>query len=183
MNKELASRTYRIALTSSVVYFVLQVLDVYITYLVTPDLHREENIIVTSFDLGWSYIIISAIAASLVMIAGQLWAWKTIVDRAPRSNQTYKEFYHHILFDQRPSSGPHSKHDLKGVLVSIALIILFSLIAAKLFVVIWNGLIFLFAIRVSDFTQMILIKNFVAGLFGLFMFFYFPSLLHKKTSE
>ena len=180
MSRALVSKVRRIALISSLVYLVLQVLDVYVTYLITPDLHREANIMVARFDLGWRYIILSATIACLIMFIGQFWAWNKLVSRFPSGKQGYQVFYHHLLYDQRASSGSHTKHDLKGVLASITLIILNSLIAAKLLVVIWNLLILLFAIRVSDFTQVVLMKNVIAGFFGLFMFFVYPYLLHKQ---
>jgi hypothetical protein len=182
MNKKLIKTAHRIASTSSVAYVVLQILDVYTTYLITPNLHREANILVARFDLGWGYVVISALVSSLIMIAGQFWAWKNLFELFPTREKAYKSFYRHLFFAETSLSENYGKYEIRGALSSIVIIILFGLIASKLLVVIWNALLLFFSIAVSSLTYFMLIKNFLSGLFGVFMFFVFPYLLHKKIS-
>lgn len=179
MNKKITIKTFRIAMTSSIFYLLFQILDIYITYQITPNLHREANILIARFDLGWAFVILSAIVATLIMFAAQFWVWENLRRRFPADKQHYSAFYHHILYD-RTSSRQHARHDTKGIVLSILLILLYSLIAAKVLVVIWNASTLIFSIPVEAFSQLMLIKNILAGLFGLFMFFVYLYLLYKK---
>lgn len=164
---------------SAIVYSIMQILDVYITYRITPNLHREANILVTSFDLGWQTIILSAIIACVIMFAAQIWVWKKLLSRFPAENKGYASFYRHILFE-RSSSGKRKNHDFKGIVASILMVVLYGLIAAKLLVVIWNVSIYYYAIRIDNFTQLLLAKNLLSGLFGAFMFFAYLYWIYKK---
>ena len=167
-------------MTSSVIYLLLQVFDVYLTYLLTPDLRLEANILVSRFNLGWTFVIMSAIATSVAMFAGQFWVWKNLLDRFPDGNQGYRDFYHHILYDRKSSKNNREKPDIKGIILSILLILVYGLLAAKFMVVIWNALFFIFAIRVEAFVQAMLTKNMLASLFGLFMYFVYLYQLYKQ---
>jgi hypothetical protein len=180
MNNEVITRTSRIAMASSIFYLIFQILDIYFTYRITPNLHREANFLVARFDLGWKFVILSAIVASVIMFAAQFWVWKSLRRRFPADKQHYSAFYHHILYDE-PSSKQNPRHDTKGIVISILMILLYSLIASKFLVVIWNASVLFISIRAEAFTHFMLIKNILAGLFGLFMFFLYLYLLYRET--
>jgi hypothetical protein len=179
VNQALAQKTSRIALTSGILYALLQVLDIAITYRITPDLHHEANILVARFDLGWGFIISSATVLSLFMIVAQFWVWHTLRARFPDRIEGYNSFYRHIFYLEN-STHEHREHDLKGILAGLLLILLYSLITAKLLVVVWNFSLVLFTVSVDDFTHAILVKNLLSGLVGLYMFFVYLFWLSKR---
>ena len=168
-------------MASSIFYLIFQILDIYFTYRITPNLHREANILIARFDLGWKFVILSAIVASVIMFSAQFWVWKNLRRRFPADKQHYSAFYHHILYNQ-PSSKQNPRHDTKGIVISILMILLYSLIASKFLVVVWNASVLFISIRAEAFTHFMLIKSILAGLFGLFMFFLYLYLLYRKTA-
>ena len=179
MDKQLADKATGIARVSGLSYLILQILDIYTTYRITPDLHREMNIFVVRFDLGWEFIILSALVATLIMFAAQFWVWKTLVSKFPVETERYGQFYRH-LFYTHVSNSKNLQHDMKSIIAGILMILLYGLIAAKFLVVIWNASLLFFVLAVEDFKLLMLIKNLLAGLFGLFMFFVYLFRLHRS---
>lgn len=164
--------TTRIALISSLVYIISHLIDITTTYILSPDLRREANIMISQFDFGWNYIFVSAALTSLVMVIGQLWAWKTLVKRFPDRKLGYAGFYHQIMQEARPH--------FMGSIVSLVIIILYSIIAAKILTVLWHLSLLTDPIYIEPFHQFLLIKNLLASLFGLYVFFIHVYLLHRK---
>jgi len=167
----LAAKTRRMALTASLLYFIFQLLDIATTWLISPELQRESNILVSRFGFGWGFIFLSAGISCLIMPVAQLWLWNNLRQRMPGRRLGYSAFYRSILFKPEQLPSGHHALDIKGTSMAVLLIVLYSLIAAKLFAVIWNGLLLTLLFHVESFALYILLKNLLAGGFGLYMFF------------
>jgi len=167
----LAAKTRQMALTASLLYFIFQLLDIATTWLISPELQQESNIMVARFGFGWGFIFLSAGIGCLIMLMAQRWLWNRLQQRLPSRRLGYSAFYHSILYKPVQQSGGHPALDYQGIFMAILLIALYSLIAAKLFAVIWNGLLLTLMFRVESFALLILLKNLLAGGFGLYMFF------------
>jgi hypothetical protein len=178
-NSALSKKTRRLALASSLLYFIFQLLDILLTYLISPELHRETNIMVARFGYGWGFVLLSAGIASLVMLLALPWVWKNLVQRFPSSKLGYSAFYHHLLFDTKTTSAGHKSLHLRTTIMAVLLILLYSLIAAKLFAVIWNALLLTLDIRLDDFMFYILLKNLLAATIGLYLFFVYLYFLQR----
>jgi hypothetical protein len=71
-------------------YIVFNLLDFYTTWLGTPDLKHEGNWIIRKFHLGWDFIIIRDIIATLILIPGII-----------ISQSVFSEFYYNPTRKER----------------------------------------------------------------------------------
>jgi len=179
----LAAKTRKMALSASLLYFIFQLLDIATTWLTSPELQWESNIIVSRFGFGWGFIFLSAGISCLIMLMAQRWLWNNLQQQLPSRPLGYCAFYHRILFKPEQLPSGHHALDYRGIFMAVLLIVLYSLIAAKLFAVVWNGLLLTPLFNVESFALYILLKNLLAGGFGLYMFFvrlYFLPRSHRS---
>lgn len=165
---------------STLLYILGHLLDLITTYLFTPDLTHEANPVIAVLGFGWSYILVSAAVTSAIMLAAQLWLWRSLLQRLPAERRSYSDFYHALFHGNVGKGRNDGKELLKGILIGILSITTYAVIAAKLLVGLWNLLILLIGLQVDDFVTAMLIKNGLAACFGLAQFFIYPYYLHRR---
>jgi len=164
---------------STILYVLGQILDLSTTFLLSPNLARETNVLVALYGFGWDFLLLSALVASLTMLAGQFWMWHRLVRRFPDEQLGYGRFYRHILgktANARHASGP-------GAVLGIVCITLYGLIAAKLLAGLWNLSILAFAATTDSIIRLVLLKNALAAIVGLLMFFFYPYFLYGQARD
>lgn len=169
-----------LAAKSTLMYVLGHLLDLLTTYLITPDLSREANPMVSRYDLGWTYILVSAGVTSVIMLAAQFWLWRRLLQRFPTGQTGYRGFYHRLLYGSEPGRAADTSSLMKGALMGVIGITAYAVITAKLLTALWNLLILIFGLHIDAFVATILLKNGVAATVGLFMFFGFPYLLYRR---
>ena len=170
----------RLAHQSTLVYVLGHAVDLLTTYLGTPDLAREANLVIARFGYGWSYILMSALVTSLLMWALQSWLWRRILLAFPDSPLAYKPFYRRMLFGAHTQSRRDIKSYAAGALVGIACILAYSVITSKLLTCVWNLSLLTSDARGHFIVEFILLKNVIAAAVGLGMFFITPYRLHRS---
>jgi hypothetical protein len=163
-------------------YLIGHLLDILTTFLLSPDLSRENNILIARFGLGWGFVLLSAAGTSAVMLMAQLWMWNRLFQRFPATRLGYSEFYHVIFYGTDPSPGARRKPFLKGALIGLAVITASAIVAAKLLTGLWHLVILAVEPRIDSFLLVMFLKNLAAGCVGLVAFFVYPYLLHRKPS-
>jgi hypothetical protein len=106
------------------------VLDLGATYLYTPDLRHEANVLVVAFGLGWGSMILGKVFISAVAGAGYLYYLRHRRALYPEPGRTFPDFAEHFLLagpDIHPE-GPLLRRwlVLAGFLVAVSSTLLFT---------------------------------------------------------
>ena len=168
---------------STAIYIVGELIDVGATYILSPDLALETNIMVRRYGFGWSYIVLSAFLSSIIMLLIQFWMWRRLFKCLPDSELAYKPFYRKILVgESTPSSGLHIKSYASGMIMAVAFIVAYAAIASKLITCGWNLMLLTASVEIYPLIVIMLVKNVFAAIFGILMFYVFPFLLHRRLN-
>ena len=163
------------ATVSTLIYGAAQLLDLATTYLLSPDLARETNLLVQRFDLGWPEMILGAALLTLLMFLAQNWAWRRLFKRLPDTPTTYKSLYGKLLREHPEApANTQAKADVIGISMGVVLIVAYAAIASKLMTVAWNISLLWVAVEFPSPLVFRLIRGLVAAAFGLVMFFVVP---------
>lgn len=168
---------------STILYALGHVLDLVTTYLVSPDLQRETNVMVERFGFGWGYILTAAVLTSAVMLAVLGWMWTCLVARFPASGYSYGRFYRSILYSPGPGSMADRSRFATGMFVGVICISAYAAITTKLITGIWNLAILAFGVTTDWFLLLVVVKACLAAGVGLVMFFWYPYRLYHKFHE
>ncbi|MDT8321911.1 MAG: hypothetical protein RQ826_15440 [Xanthomonadales bacterium] len=170
------------ATVSTLIYGAAQLVDLASTYLLSPGLAREANILVQRFGLGWPGLILMAALFTALMFLAQNWAWGRLFRRLPDTPTAYKSLYGKLLReDPEAPAGTQAKSDVIGLSMGVVLIVAYAAIASKLMAVAWNISLLWFAAEYPSPWVFRLIKGAVAAAFGLVMFFVVPYWLHRRS--
>lgn len=120
---------------------ITRVIDARLTYLITPDLSREQNPLVTFFGMGWEGMLGIGAIVILAMIYFLHWTVYSKVDNFPASPMTLTE-YQKFYFDT--NKNPHYKnyHGLKILAYAFAYSLPRATIIWGVFIILHNSLVY-----------------------------------------
>jgi hypothetical protein len=168
---------------SAIIYVMGELIDLATTYLLSPDLALETNVLVRWFDFGWTHIVLAAFLASIIMSLVQFWMWRRLSTQLPDDQMTYKSLYRRLIVgDSAGSSANRFKSYAPGALMGIAFVVAYAAIASKLLTCVWNLLLLTASVDTESFLIVIGVKNVLAAMFGLVMFYVIPFLLNRKRN-
>ncbi|MEJ2401323.1 MAG: hypothetical protein P8Y52_08010 [Xanthomonadales bacterium] len=171
----------RYAGISSAVYFLAQLIDLGTTYLLSPDLRFESNVMIAKFGFGWSYLLISALLFSLVMVLIQIWMWRRLNRHLPDEQMAYTALYRRLLLGGSDgSSSQHETAQARGATMGVAFVAAYAAIASKAITCAWNVMLIAGSAPTHPPLIVTATKSFLAAGFGLFMFFVVPFWLHRR---
>lgn len=154
-------------------------LDLVTTYVLSPDLERESNVMVDRFGFGWGYILTMAAVSSLVMLAVLSWMWPRLLARFPDAECSYGRFYRRVLYGAGPGQAGDRKRFTTGALIGVICIAAYAAIATKLLTGVWNLCVLAFGVTTNYFFLLVAAKVVLAAGTGLVMFFWYPYRLHR----
>lgn len=169
-----------LVLKSTILYVLGQVLDLITTYVISPELERETNMMVARFGFGWAYVLGMAAVTSIVMFFLLRWVWDRLFQRFPDTPLGYRQFYRGIMYGADRSRRIDKRRFATGALVGILSIAAYSAIATKLLTGAWNLSVLAFGVSTDDFLPLILLKIFLSTCVGLGMFFVYPYWLQRR---
>lgn len=170
-----------LAIKSTVLYVVGHVLDLVTTFILSPHLNRETNVMVYRFGFGWGYLLVAAAASSVLVLAALWWMWPRVVERFPHTPTSYLDFYRRVLYRDAPGRKPGRRALPTGFLIGIVCTAVYAAIAAKLLTDFWNLYLVAFGGPVSNFLVLPVLTAGLSALVGLCMFFVYPFLLHRRV--
>ena len=161
-------------------YVLGHVLDLITTYVVSPGLERETNVMVDVYGFGWSDILAMAVVTSVGTLAALRWMWPRLFDRFPATERSYGRFYRSLLYGTGSKPPRDGTEFATGALIGVICIAAYAAIATKLFTGIWNLSVLAFGVTTDHFLLLLVTKVCVAALVGLAMFFLYPYWLHRR---
>lgn len=178
---ELHKHARTLAKKSTILYVLGHVLDLITTYVMSPELERETNMMVARFGFGWAYVLAMAAVTSIAMFFLLRWVWDRLLQRFPDTPLGYRQFYRGIMYGADHSHRVEKHRFATGALVGILSIAAYSAIATKLLTGVWNLSVLAFGVSIDDFLALIVLKIFLSACVGLAMFFVYPYWLHRRV--
>lgn len=162
---------------STAIYVVAELIDLATTYLLSPDLALESNLLVRWYGFGWNQLLLVTAFSSVIMLIVQAWMWRRLFTFMPAYPVPYRSLYRDLLF-----GGPGSSY-AAGALMGLAYIVAYALIASKLLTCVWNLTLLNDPASTQLFLHVMLTKNLLAAGFGLGMFYLYPFFLNRRQSS
>lgn len=162
---------------STAIYVVAELIDLATTYLLSPDLALESNLLVRWYGFGWNQLLLVTAFSSVIMLIVQAWMWRRLFTFLPAHPVSYRSLYRILLF-----GGPGATY-AAGALMALAYMVAYALIASKLLTCAWNLTLLNDPASTQPFMRVVLAKNLLAAGFGLGMFYLYPFYLNRRRSS
>ena len=172
------------AAVSTLIYGAAQLIDLATTYLLSPGLARETNILVQRFGFGWPGLILGAALLTVLMFLAQNWAWGRLFRRLPDTPTTYRSLYGQLLReDPETLANKQAKSNVIGISMGVVFVVTYAAIASKLMTIAWNISLLWFTVEYPSPLVFRLLKGVVAAAFGLLMFFSVPFWINRRQTN